>query len=68
MLYRLINKEKGIDGLIEINCSTKTMEHLINKFKSEIGLKQDLLRFVEWINATTPYAAQLLANQILFDF
>lgn len=67
MLYRLLNKKENIDMLVEINCPVKVMEELINRF-NEKNLKHSGPRFVEFINATTPYVAELLANPVLFDF
>lgn len=67
MLYRLINKKENIDALVEINCGVKVMEELINKF-NEKNLKHSGPRFVEFVNATTSYVAELFANPVLFDF
>lgn len=66
-LYRLINKKYNVDALVEINCGVKEMEELINKF-NEKKLQHTGPRFVEFVNATTSYVAECLANPILFDF
>lgn len=68
MRYRLINKEKHIDGEIDVDCSVKVMEGLINTFKEFRGVEQTLPNFVRWINSDTSYVAELQDNPVLFDF
>lgn len=67
MLYRLVNKKENIDTLVEINCGVKQMEGLINRF-NEANLQHSGPKFVEFVNATTCYVAELLPNPVLFDF
>ena len=65
--YRLINKEKDYDAIMEVNCSLNEMIKIIDRFKKSKQITYSPVCFLNWINENTQYTANIF-SPILFNF